>query len=68
MALKAAHYSALCAREMIGPDLAGRLDIEDNKAARLMDPRAASRRTTLEQASAALGYAIMIEVHEKPAA
>ena len=68
MALKAALYSALRARKMTVADLARRLDIDDRKAARLIDPRAASRLTILEAALSALGYAIAIEVHEKPAA
>jgi len=45
-----------------------RLVIDDRKAARLIDPRAASRLTGLAAALSALGYAIAIEVHEKPAA
>jgi antitoxin HicB len=68
MALKAALYSALRARKMTVADLARRLDIDDRKAARLIDPRAASRLTSLEAALSSLGYAIGIEVHEKPAA
>jgi hypothetical protein len=49
-------------------DLARRLGIDDRKAARLIDPRAAaSRLASLEAALSALGYAIAIEVHEKPA-
>jgi antitoxin HicB len=68
MALKAALYSVLRARKMTVPDLARLLGIDDRKAARLVDPRPASRLTSLEQALAALGYAIAIEVHEKPAA
>ena len=68
MALKAALYSALRARNMTVADLARRLDTDDRKAARLIDPRAASRLTSLEAALSALGYAIAIEVHEKPAA
>src|SRR5438105_2720449 len=67
MALKAALYSALHARKMTVADLARRLDIDDRKAARLIDPRAASSLTSLEAALAALGYTIAIEVHEKPA-
>ena len=68
MALKAALYSALRARKMTVADLARRLDIDNRKAACLIDPRAASRLTSLEAALSALGYAISIEVHEKPAA
>ena len=68
MALKAALYSALRARKMTDADLAYRLGVDDPKAARLIDPRAASSLTNLEAALSALGYAIAIEVHEKPAA
>ena len=68
MALKAALYSALRARRMTVADLARRLDIDDRKAARLIDPRATSKLTGLEAALSVLGYAIAIEVHEKPAA
>jgi antitoxin HicB len=68
MALKAALYSALRARKMTVADLARRLGIDDRKAARLIDPRAASRLTRLEAALSALGYTIAIEVQEKPAA
>jgi antitoxin HicB len=68
MALKAALYSALRARTMTVAHLARRLGVDDRKAARLIDPRAASRLTSLEAALSALGYAIAIAVHEKPAA
>jgi antitoxin HicB len=68
IALKAALYSALRMRRMTVADLARRLDIDARKAARLIDPRAASRLNDLEVALSALGYAIAIELHEKPAA
>jgi antitoxin HicB len=68
MALKAALYSALRARRMTIVDLARRLAIDDRKATRLLDPRVASKLTGLEAALSALGYAIAVEVHEKPAA
>jgi hypothetical protein len=68
MALKPALYSALRARKMMVADLARQLGIDDRKAARLIDPRATIRLASLEQALSALGYAIAIEVHEKPAA
>jgi antitoxin HicB len=68
MALKAALYSALRARNMSAADLARHLDVDDRKAARLIDPRAASRLTDLDTALSALGYTIGIEVIEKPAA
>jgi len=68
MALKAALYSALRARKMSVADLAHRLGIDDRKAARLADPRASDRLSSLESALSSLGYSIAIEVHEKPAA
>ena len=68
IALKAVLYSALRARKMTVADLARRLDIDERKAARLIDPRATGRLIDLETALSALGYAIAIEVHEKPAA
>jgi len=67
IALKAALYSALRTRRMTVADLARRLDIDARKAARLIDPRAASRLNDLEVALSALGYAVAIELHEKPA-
>jgi antitoxin HicB len=68
MALKAALYSALRARKMNIADLARQLRIDERKATRLIDPRASSSLIRLEAALSALGYAIVIEVHEKPAA
>jgi antitoxin HicB len=68
MMLKTALYSALRARKITIAELARRLDVEDRKVARLIDPRAPSSLTSLETALSALGYAIAIEVHEKPAA
>lgn len=68
MALKAALYSALRARKMTAADLARQLRIDEPKATRLIDPRTSSSLTSLEAALSALGYAIAIEVHEKPAA
>ena len=68
IALKAALYSALRTRRMTVADLAVRLEIDARKTARLIDPRAASRLSDLEVALSALGYAIAIELHEKPAA
>jgi antitoxin HicB len=68
IALKAALYSALRARGITAADLARRLGIDDRQAARLIDPRAASKLTSLDAALSALGYTIAIELHEKPAA
>jgi antitoxin HicB len=59
---------ALCARKMTVADLARRLGIDERKAARLIDPRAAAKLTSLEAALSALGYAVAIELYEKSAA
>ncbi|MGH7058925.1 MAG: type II toxin-antitoxin system HicB family antitoxin [Stellaceae bacterium] len=68
MALKAALYSAMRARNLTTADLARRLGIDDRQAARLVDPRVAGKLASLEAALSALGYYIAIELHEKPAA
>jgi antitoxin HicB len=68
MALKAALYSALRVRKMAVADLARRLGSDEPKAARLISPRTASKLTDLEAALSELGYAVAIEVYEKPAA
>jgi antitoxin HicB len=68
MALKAALYSALRARNLAVSDLARQLGTDEQKAARLIAPRFASRLADLEAALSALGYAITVELHEKPAA
>jgi antitoxin HicB len=68
IALKAALYSILRTRNITVADLARRLGIDDRQAARLVDPRAASRLASLEAALSALGYMVEIELHEKPAA
>jgi antitoxin HicB len=67
IALKSALYRALRMRRMTAADLARRLDIDVRKTACLIDPRAASRLSDLEVALSALGYAIAIELREKPA-
>ena len=67
MALKAALYSALRARRITVADLARRLGIDERKAARLIEPRAAGRLSSLETALSALGYRVAIEVYEQPA-
>jgi antitoxin HicB len=68
IALKAALDNALRARGITVADLARRIGIEERQAARLINPRAASKLTDLEAALSALGYTIAIEVYEKPAA
>jgi len=68
MALKAALHGALRARKMTVADLARRLDIDYRQAARLVDPRAASKLVSLEAALSQLGYRVAIELYENPAA
>jgi len=68
IALKAALCNALRARKITVAELARPLGVDERKAARLIDPRAAGRLSALEEALSALGYAVAIEVHEKPAA
>jgi len=68
MALKAALYGALRTRKMTVADLARRLDVDYRQAARLVDPRAASKLVSIEAALAQLGYRVAIELHETPAA
>ena len=65
ISLKAALYSGLQKKRMAVADLAHDLHIDERKAARLIDPRAASSLASLEDALAALGYEIDIEVREK---
>jgi len=65
IALKTALYGVLRDRGMTGADLARDLCIDERKAARLVDPRAASSLASLENALAAVGYEIEIEVREK---
>ena len=67
IALKAALCSALRARKITVAELARPFGVDDRKAARLIDPRA-GRLSALEEALSAFGYAVAIEVHEKPAA
>src|SRR6266566_3710985 len=62
IALKAALYEALRKQGVSIPELAQRLGIDDPEAARLLDPHARTRLTSLEAALAALGYEIGIEV------
>ena len=55
IALKTAPYSVLRERGMTGVDLARDLRIDERKASRLVDPRAASSLASLEDALAVLG-------------
>lgn len=68
IALKAALHGALRARGLTVADIARRLEIDYRQAARLADPRSASKLTSLKAALGVLGYEVAIAVQEKPAA
>jgi antitoxin HicB len=68
IALKTVLYTVLRERQITAADLARNLDIDERKAARLIDPRATSSLSSLEDALAVLGYEIGIEVREKSVA
>jgi antitoxin HicB len=64
IALKAALYEALRRRDMTVADLAARLDIDWHQAARLIDPRRASKLTSLSAALRALDCEIRLLFHD----
>jgi antitoxin HicB len=64
VALKAALYTALRHRDMTVADLAARLDVDWHQAARLIDPRRASKLTSLGAALAALDCQILVSVYD----
>jgi antitoxin HicB len=64
IALKAALYTALRHRDMTVADLAARLDMDWHQAARLIDPRRASKLTSLAAALAALDCQILLSVYD----
>jgi antitoxin HicB len=64
IALKAALYTALRHRDMTVADLAGRLDIDWHQAARLIDPRRASKLTSLAAALGVLNCQIELSVYD----
>jgi antitoxin HicB len=64
IALKAALYTALRYRDMTVADLAARLDVDWHQAARLIDPRRASKLTSLSAALGALGCEILLSVYD----
>jgi antitoxin HicB len=68
IALRAALYNVMRTRNIGAAELARRLGIDERQAVRLVSPRSAARLTDLHAALSALGYAIAIEVYEKPAA
>jgi antitoxin HicB len=65
IALKGALYVALRARDMSIVELSRQLGIDERRAMRLIDPRARTSLTKLEEALSKLGYTIGIEVREK---
>ena len=64
IALKAALYTALRHRDMTVADLAARLYMDWHQAARLIDPRRASKLTSLAAALAALDCQILLSVYD----
>src|SRR5712691_4914998 len=64
IALKAALYEALRRRDMTVADLAARLDMDWHQAARLIDPRRASKLTSLSTALRALDCEIRLLFHD----
>ena len=64
IALKAALYAALRHRDMTVADLAARLDIDWQQAARLIDPRRASKLTSLATALGALNRQTQVSVYD----
>jgi antitoxin HicB len=64
IALKAALYTAFRHREMTVADLAARLDMDWHQAARLIDPRRASKLTSLSAALEALNCQIRLSVYD----
>ena len=64
IALKAALYEALRRRDMTVADLAARLDMDWHQAARLIDPRRASKLTSLSAALRALDCEIRLLFHD----
>jgi antitoxin HicB len=64
IALKAALYTALRHRDMTVADLAALLNMDWHQAARLIDPRRASKLTSLAVALAALGCQILLSVYD----
>ena len=65
IALKAALYEALRRRDMTVADVAARLDMDWHQAARLIDPRRASKLTSLSAALRALDCEIRLLFHDR---
>lgn len=65
IALKAALYETLTDLGMTTAELAKMLRVDERQAARLIDPKARTPLSKLEEALSALGYTIGIEVRER---
>ena len=65
IALKVSLYDVLRAAKVGIPEFAKRLGVDERQAARLVDPKARTPLSKLEEALSALGYTIGIEVREK---
>jgi hypothetical protein len=64
IALKAALYTALHRRDMTVADLAARFDMDWHQAARLIDPRRASKLTSLSAGLGALNCQIRLSNYD----
>lgn len=65
IALKAVLHDALRSAGIAAPDLAMRLGIEERQAVKLIDPKARTSLSKLEEALSVLGYTIVIEVRDR---
>ena len=61
MAGKLAIRSAMRAQAMTPSDLAKRMDIDDDQARRLLDPRYRTHLTTVQRALSVLGRVLIVE-------
>lgn len=61
VAAKLAVYSALRERSMTSSELAERLDLDDEKVRRLLDPRYRTHLTIVERALAVVGRELIVE-------
>jgi antitoxin HicB len=65
IALKVALCEALQSHYLSPGELGQRLGVDERQAARLIDPKARTPLSKLEEALSALGYAIGIEVRDR---
>ena len=61
MAAKLAIHSAMREQRMTPAELAERLDLDDEKVRRLLDPRYRTHMTTVQRALSALGRSLIVE-------